>query len=100
MNISKPTIASFYIALIILFKVAGLHALAPHGDDMDSQHCEVCHITTAVGLTPLLEADISDVPQAAFFFPITLGEINTHQVFLQSAERSGHLFTRPPPPCV
>lgn len=97
MKISKPNIALFYIALIVLFKVAGLHAFASHNDDLDAQHCEVCHITTAVSFTPFLEADTAVVSHTEYFFSEQkINGIAPDSVFNNTYLLS-YRFTRPPP---
>lgn len=98
MKISKPNSALFHIALIVLFKVAGLHAFVAHNDDLDAQHCEVCHITTSVNFTPLLETDTAVIPQANyFFFEQSFNNIAPESVFNNKYLLS-YRFTRPPPP--
>lgn len=97
MNISKPNIALFYLALMVFFKVAGLHSLAPHGDDTDSQHCEVCHIATAIGFTPLLETDTVDFIQITYFFAEQESNALAPDLVFNNKYLSSYRFTRPPP---
>ncbi|WP_209400404.1 hypothetical protein [Pseudozobellia sp. WGM2] len=97
MKIVKHNIALFYVALILLFKVAGLHALTHHTDEPDIQHCEVCDITTAVNFIPLLEAEHPVIPQKETFFYEKKISQNTSYVFLGNRHLESYLFTRPPP---
>jgi hypothetical protein len=93
----NSNIAIFYIALILLFKVAGLHAFIHHADDADVQHCEACPIVTEINLIPLLDTDTSDIPKVEFFYPQQ--KINTVSpvVVFNNRHLSSYLFTRPPP---
>ncbi|CAZ98467.1 hypothetical protein Q4603_09485 [Zobellia galactanivorans] len=93
----KHIIALFYVTLILLFKVAGLHALTHHIDDSDAQHCEVCHITSAVNFTPLIEAETPVLPQTEFYlFEKKLTNKAPDLVFKDRLLASNR-FTRPPP---
>ena len=94
---SKSNIALFYVALILLFKVTGLHALTPHDDDSNAQHCEICHITTGVSFTPLLEADITAVPQTEYVLLEQKHNEKTPNTVLNNKFLSSYHFTRPPP---
>lgn len=93
----KHITATFFITLILLFKVAGLHALTHHADEHEAQHCEVCDIVTAVNFTPQLETEAIGVPKVQCFFtehPFTKPTVKTgfSNIYLES-----YLFTRPPP---
>ncbi|GAA4232083.1 hypothetical protein GCM10022291_06000 [Postechiella marina] len=93
----KQITATFFITLILLFKVAGLHALSHHADEHEAQHCEVCDIVTAVNFTPHLETEALNVPKVQFFF--------CEKAFTKPAVKTGfsnryldsYLFARPPP---
>ncbi|TMM59344.1 hypothetical protein FEE95_07895 [Maribacter algarum] len=74
-----------------------MHALAPHTDEADVQHCEICHITTAVSFTPLLEADIAVVPQTEYFLSEQKQNGTAPNVVFNNKYLSGYHFTRPPP---
>lgn len=87
----------FYIALILLFKVVGLHALSHHADDTDVQHCEVCHITTAVSFIPLLETETPVLPKTEYYFLAQKINASTSLVVFNNQHLSSYLFTRPPP---
>lgn len=93
----KQHIAIFYVALILLFKVVGLHALTHHTDDTDGQHCEVCHITTAVGFIPLLETETPVLKQTDYYFSEQKFNNRTTYVVFNNRHLSSYLFTRPPP---
>ena len=97
MKNAKHLIALFYITLILLFKVAGLHALSHHADETDVQHCEVCHITTAVNFTPLLETQPLVVAPTEFYNWEPTISIVAPVVALNERHLSSYLFTRPPP---
>ncbi|WP_405397102.1 hypothetical protein [Maribacter sp. Asnod2-G09] len=97
MKNAKHLIALFYITLILLFKVAGLHALSHHSDETDVQHCEVCHITTAVNFTPLLETQPLVVAPTEFYNWEQTITIAVPVVALNERHLSSYLFTRPPP---
>ena len=97
MKNTKQFIALFYVALILMFKVAALHVLTHHADDTDVQHCEVCHITTAVSFTPLLETKTPIVPQRAYFFTEQKLASTAPFVVYHNTHLSSYLFTRPPP---
>ena len=93
----KRFIASFFVAFILLFKVAGLHALSHDGDDTDLEHCEVCHVTTTAGFIPLLETESFLVPQVEHYLSEReLKSIVPYVVFNDNCS-SNYLFTRPPP---
>jgi len=94
---SRKNIALFYIALILFFKVVGLHAFTAHNDDIGVQHCEICHITTAVNFTPILEADISVVPQTEYFLSERKDSSIAANVVFNSKFLLSYHFTRPPP---
>ncbi|MEP2279915.1 hypothetical protein [Maribacter sp.] len=97
MKNSSHLIAIFYVSLILLFKVAGLHSLSHHADDNDIQHCEVCHITTAVNFTPLLKTQPLVVPQIEFYDCEPTITIAAPVVALNDRHLSSYLYTRPPP---
>ncbi|WP_291968126.1 hypothetical protein [Maribacter sp.] len=100
MKNAKHFIALFYVTLILLFKVAGLHSLTHHTDDTDIQHCEVCHITTAVNFTPLVEVETSAILKVVFY--VVPAKVNTLTSIEAYNDRflSSYLFTRPPPQSV
>ncbi|WP_405414573.1 hypothetical protein [Maribacter sp. Asnod1-A12] len=87
----------FYVSLILLFKVAGLHSLSHHENDTDIQHCEVCHITTAVNFVPLLEAEPHVFPQIEIYNGEPKITIAAPVLALNQRYLSSYLFTRPPP---
>ncbi len=64
----KQHIALFYITLILILKVGGLHAFAHATDVDDAQHCEVCVVETAVNFTPLIEADDPALPETTYYY--------------------------------
>jgi len=97
MKNTKHIFALFYVSLILLFKVAGLHALTHHSDDADDQHCEVCHITTAVNFTPLIEAETPVVPETESYFLEEKFNNYTSTVVFNNRYLSSDLKTRPPP---
>lgn len=93
----KHILATFFITLMLLFKVAGLHALTHHADEVDVQHCEVCDIVTAVNFAPVLQTNhvvianpqvvLSKQPAVKLLF-------NT---CFSNRYLDSYLFTRPPP---
>ncbi len=94
----KHHIAMFYVALILLFKVGGLHALTHyHADDTDVQHCEVCHITTAVNFIPLLDVEIAVLSQPEYFFLEQKVTNNASNIVYSNGDLSSYFCTRPPP---
>ncbi len=93
----KHITAIFFVTMILLFKVAGLHALSHHADDDDVQHCEVCHITLVDSLTPLLETESPVLPQVEYYFPEKKINTTHERVVFKNRHLSGYLFTRPPP---
>ncbi len=95
MQNKKHIIALFYLVLMLLFKVAGLHALSHDADDGDIQQCEVCHITAAASVIPLLEIETVVLPKPHYF---VVQKVNTTTlVAFNSQHLSSFLFTRPPP---
>ncbi len=92
----KSFISMFFVALFMLFKVAGLHALS-HDEDSDVQHCEVCHITTAVNFTPLLEVETTALPHIEYFYLEQKTINNAFFVAFKSNHLLNYFFTRPPP---
>ncbi len=90
-------IAVFYIAFLLLFKVAGLHAFAHHADDAEVQHCEVCHIITAVNFIPLLETSPTVITQTVDFLGQQQFRISTDELIFCNRHLESYLFTRPPP---
>ncbi len=87
----------FFVALFLLFKVAGLHELTHHADDADVEHCEVCHITTAVNFIPLLETKTTVLPQTEYFLSEQKFNSIVPCVVFNNKYLSSYLFTRPPP---
>ncbi|MBU2996330.1 hypothetical protein KO500_07780 [Cellulophaga baltica] len=85
--------------MILIFKVAGLHAFIHlnDNDDTDLQHCEICHLTTAVSFTPILKTETPAIPQRDFCK--TDSEKNTLEYFIvfNPKHLSSYLYTRPPP---
>ena len=97
MKNSKNYISLFFVTLFLLIKVAGLHVITHDEDDSDVRHCEVCDISTAVNLIPLLETEITVLLATAYFF--TEQQRNDKALFVTYHNRhlSEYLFTRPPP---
>lgn len=97
MKNGKHFITMFFVALFLLFKVTGLHALSHHEDESDVQHCEVCEISTVVNFTPLLETETIVLTDTEHFFAEQ--KINDKALFVTFSNRylSSYLFTRPPP---
>lgn len=97
MKKSKHFISIFFVALFLLFKVAGLHALTHHEEDSDVQHCEICHITTAVNFIPLLQTEATTVPVLEYCFREQKTKNVAFTVTYSNKYLSSSLFTRPPP---
>jgi hypothetical protein len=97
MKNAKNLITLFFVTLFLLFKVASLHALAHQYDDSAVEHCETCHITTAVSLIPLLETGTTTLPKTEFYFLAQKINSNTSLVVYNNQHLSSYLFTRPPP---
>jgi len=97
MKNGKQNIALFYIALMLLFKVAGLHAFSHQNDDSNVQHCEVCHITTAVSFIPLLGTETPVLPKTDYYFSEQKVNITAQNVVFTKRHLSSYHFTRPPP---
>jgi hypothetical protein len=97
MKNGKNFITTFFVTLFLLFNVASLHALTEHDDDSSVDHCEICHIATAVNFIPLLETEPTLIPDKDFFF--TDQQINDKAlvVTFNNQYLSSCLFTRPPP---
>jgi hypothetical protein len=93
----KQHIAIFYLTLILLFKVGGLHALTHHAEDANIEHCEVCIVTAAVNFTPLLETETPVLPQAEYLFLEQKLTNSDSFVVFNNKHLSSYLFTRPPP---
>lgn len=96
----KHIIVLFYVALILLFKVTGLHALSHHSDDGDLKDCEVCDIISTVSFIPLIKTKTTVSPKAEYFFLAQKGNAIAVSFVLQNKHLSGYLFTRPPPTTV
>jgi len=94
----KQHIALFYVALMLLFKVVGLHALSHHTDDGDVNHCQVCEISTEINLTPLVNTEASYATVDCILFPEEKLTNNTFFVAVSNRFLSSNLHTRPPPP--
>ncbi|MBQ4915022.1 hypothetical protein J8L85_11275 [Maribacter sp. MMG018] len=97
MKNGKHFIALFYITLMLFFKVAGLHAFLHQIDDTDTQHCEVCHITTAVNFTPVIETKPLVLPQTDFYDFEQKTATNTLDFVFKNRFLTDNRFTRPPP---
>jgi len=93
----KHNIALFYVALMLLFKVGGLHALTHQADDTDVQHCELCLVTTAVGFTPVLETETPVLPPTDYYFHEQKRNSTAPQIVLNDGHLASYRFTRPPP---
>lgn len=93
----RSIIALFFITLMLLFKVAGLHALTHYMDESDAQHCEVCHISSAVNFTPLLKEEPLVLPQTEFYFCEQKLTVHDQEVVFKNRFWASSLFTRPPP---
>ena len=94
----KQTIALFYIALILLFKVANLHALSHQTDDYDLLQCEVSDTTTAFSSIPLLQTTGPVLAKTEYFFVAQKTNANSFLVTFSNQYLSSYLYTRPPPP--
>ncbi|SIQ64116.1 hypothetical protein [Maribacter ulvicola] len=55
----------FYVCLLL--KVTGSHLLSHHADDVDVEHCQVRHRTTAFNFSLLLEIQPVVVPPTEFY---------------------------------
>ena len=93
----KHFITLFFVALFLLFKVAGLHALSHHEDDSDIHQCEICEISTVVNFIPLLETEPTILPDTEHFFAELRINDKTPDVTISNKHLSSYLFTRPPP---
>jgi len=94
---SKNCITLFFVTLFLLFKVAGLHALSHHDEDIDVQHCEVCDITTTANFIPLLQTESPVLPKTEYYFSESkFTNIAPFVVFINRF-LSSYLRTRPPP---
>ncbi|CAM3577141.1 DUF2607 domain-containing protein [Zobellia roscoffensis] len=93
----KRFIAMFYVALMLLFKVAGLHALTHHADEQDVQHCELCDITTVVNFIPALKTEHPVLPQKENYFSEPKFTNTTPYIVFNNRHLASNLFTRPPP---
>lgn len=93
----KHITATFFITLILLFKVAGLHALTHNGDENEAQHCEVCDIVTTTNFTPALQAKTVVLSNPKVFLLKTPIAKNTITTSFINRYLDSYLFTRPPP---
>ncbi|MCW2118068.1 hypothetical protein [Flavobacterium sp. 7A] len=93
----KHFIVTLFITLILLFKVAGLHALSHESNDTDIEHCQICDIVTAANFTPLLQTKAIDFPQFESFPSVKEQTTNTVYVVYNNQHLDNFLFTRPPP---
>lgn len=99
MTVTKKKISYFLLSLFLTLKIAGLHSIAHHIDEVDAdiEHCEICTITNAVNFIPALCAEE------------TINSVSSNLVLMQkqncsftnSVYTKSHylhsLFTRPPP---
>ncbi|WP_108869122.1 hypothetical protein [Aquimarina aquimarini] len=98
MKNNKHFIALFYVVLFLLFKVAGLHAISHHGEDLDVQHCEICNIATTANFKPLLQTESPVLPKTEYFFLETKFNNKFQYVVFNSRSLFSYLRrTRPPP---
>ena len=94
---SKNFITLFFVALFLLFKVAGLHVLSHDDHISDIQHCEVCEISTSINFTPHIKTETTVLTNSyLFFLKQPLNFILLVAIF-NNKYLSGYLFTRPPP---
>jgi hypothetical protein len=93
----KHLIVTFFVTMILLFKVASLHALTHHSDDANIHHCEICDISTVVGLTPFLEIEPTGLQEVGYYFPDKKLNIRSQFVVFNNKHLSSYLYTRPPP---
>ena len=97
MKSMKQHIALFYVTLILLVKVAGLHVLTHEIDTAEAQHCEVCLVETAINLTPLIEAESPAIPETVFYFSEQEQITKISHVAISSSYLGSYHSTRPPP---
>lgn len=97
MTIKKQHITLVFATLFLLFKIAGLHALSHHNDEVDEQHCEVCEISTIINFTPLLKKETKVLLNTDFTFEKKRINNKVYLLIYFNKNFSGHLFTRPPP---
>ncbi len=97
MQQQKHYIALFFIALIMVFKVAGMHAFIDHTDEGDIEHCEVCEITSITNFTPLLETEIAQVTAPEAVYPVTTLTSITGAICFENKYFLDTSHTRPPP---
>jgi hypothetical protein len=97
MKNAKQHIALLFIAMMLVFKVAGLHALTHLADEGEAQHCELCVVTAEVSVAPLLEAETPLLQLTDYFFEQKLNIVITNVDF-NNRHLSSSLLTRPPPP--
>jgi hypothetical protein len=97
MKKQKRHIALFCIALMLLFKVAGLHAITHQADDSDAQHCEVCVVTVSVGFEPFLETEAALLPILDRFYFELESSIRSKSVVFHNKHLTSFHLTRPPP---
>lgn len=95
-----PNIAIFCVSLILLSKVVDLHVLSHLTDDTELQHCEICVLTIAINVLPLVEAEVVTSPTPKY--DLLEQKLNTTiaSVVYHNQHLSTFLFTRPPPTLV
>ncbi len=97
MKSMKRYIALFYVALILLVKVAGLHVLTHDTDAANIQHCEVCLVETVANFTPLIGAETPAIPEAVYYFSELERATKTPHVNDNNSYLGSYHSTRPPP---
>jgi len=98
MKNAKHIIAIFYVTLILLLKVAGLHALTHDTDDTtEVDNCEVCIVETALNLTPLIEAETPALPATTYYFSEQEFTNKVSYVDFKNTYLESYHSTRPPP---
>jgi len=98
MQNAKQHIALFYVALILLVKVASLHSFTHHTDDGNVNHCEVCEISTVANFTPLVGAEITEICEKPPIFSESNKNTILYKGIVQNHFLASNLYTRPPPP--
>jgi len=93
----KHIIAMFFVTMILLFKVASLHALTHHLDGDNIHHCEICDISTVVDLTSFLEVEPTGIQNARHYFSERKLNLRSQFVVFNNEHLSSYLYTRPPP---
>lgn len=92
----KNFITLFFVSLLLLFKVSGVHAISHYNDDSNIEHCEICEISNVSNSLPLIDTNTDVIPNTEYLSE-QQGNKKIYFVSFINVYLYSYPSTRPPP---